>query len=84
MELLLLKVCGSVLFRQSEKTFVHLLWSVRFFFTFLNKIMFVRGKFSFLYVYIWFDVQISREKQRFKLLIVFSPIFVADKKNIFG
>ena len=46
--------------------------------------MFVRGKFSFLYVYIWFDVQISGEKQRFKLLIVFSPIFVADKKNIFG
>ena len=43
--------------------------------------MFVRGKFSFLYVYIWFDVQISGEKQRF---LVFSPIFVADKKNIFG
>ena len=36
-------------------------------------------------VIVWCDkVQIYREKQRFKMLVVLSPIFVADTKIIFG
>ena len=43
----------------------------------------VRGKFSFLYVDIWFDVTKCKfivKSSNFKLLLVFSPIFVADTK----
>ena len=47
--------------------------------------MLVRGKFSFIYVDIWFDVTKCNfffEKQQFEMLVVFSPIFVADTKAI--
>ena len=45
----------------------------------------MRGKFSFLYVDIWFDVTKCKffcGKQQFEILIVFSPIFV-DTEIIF-
>ena len=73
LESLLSKACGSFLFRQSEKT-SGILWSVWVFYTYLE-----------VMVIVWCDkVQIYREKQRFKMLVVLSPIFVADTKIIFG
>ena len=73
LESLLSKTCGSFLFRQSEKT-SGILWSVWVFYTYLE-----------VMVIVWCDkVQIYREKQRFKMLVVLSPIFVADTKIIFG
>ena len=44
------------------------------------------GKFSFLYVDIWFDVtecKFIMKNSSFKMLVVFSPIFVADTKIAF-
>ena len=46
----------------------------------------MRGKFSFLYVDIWFDVtkcKFIMRNSSFKMLDVFSPIFVADAKITF-
>ena len=46
----------------------------------------MRGKFSFLYVDIWFDVtecKFIMKNSSFKMLVVFSPIFVADTKITF-
>ena len=46
----------------------------------------MRGKFSFLYVDIWFDVMKCRfnvKDSSFKMLAVFLPIFVADTKISF-
>ena len=46
----------------------------------------MRGKFSFLYVDIWFDVtecKFIMKNSSFKILVVFSPIFVADTKITF-
>ena len=46
----------------------------------------VRDKFSFLYIDIWFDViecKFIIENSSFKMLVVFSPIFVADTKITF-
>ena len=46
----------------------------------------MRGKFSFLYVDIWFDVtecKFIMKNMSFKVLVVFSPIFVADTKITF-
>ena len=47
----------------------------------MKQILLVRGKFSFLYVDIWFDVRKSKfivKNYSFKMLVVFWPIFVAD------
>ena len=52
----------------------------------MNKILLVRGKFSFLHVDIWFDVTECRcvmKNCSFKIWVVFSPIFVADTKITF-
>ena len=54
----------------------NILWSVRVFFTFLEKK--IASKYSLQEVYI------SLEKQQFRLLVTFSLIFVADTKIIFG
>ena len=46
----------------------------------------MRGKFSFLYVDIWFDVtkcKFNVKGSSFEMLVVFSPIFVADTKITF-
>ena len=46
----------------------------------------MRDKFSFLYVDIWFSVTRFKSIMRnssFKMLVVFSPIFVADTKITF-
>ena len=46
----------------------------------------MRGKFSFLYVDIWFDVTNCKfivKNSSFEMLVMFSPTFVADKKIIF-
>ena len=46
----------------------------------------MRGKFSFLYIDIWFNVtecKFIMENSSFKMLVVFSFIFVADTKIIF-
>ena len=43
----------------------------------------MRGKFSFLYVNIWFDVSKCKfimKNSSFKILVVLSPIFVVDIK----
>ena len=43
----------------------------------------MRGKFSFLYVDIWFDVTKCKfivKNSSFEMLVVFSPIFVVDTK----
>ena len=90
LHLALVKVCGSFLFRQSKKT-LGIFWSVRVIFAFLevrrrNKYCFVRGKFSFLYAHIWFDVTKCKfivKYSSFKMLVAFSPIFVADTNITF-
>ena len=49
-------------------------------------ILLVRGKFSFLYVDIWFDVTKCKsigKNSSFKVLLMFSPVFVADTKTTF-
>ena len=74
----LLKVCGSFLVRKRVATFVCLS-----FFAFLEV---RKGKFSFLYVDIWFDVMKCKcivKNNSFEMLVVFSPIFVADTKITF-
>ena len=46
----------------------------------------VRGKHSFLHVDIWFDVtkcKFNVKDSSFEMLVVFSPIFVADSKITF-
>ena len=46
----------------------------------------MRGKFSFLYVDIWFDVTKDKfivKNSSFEMLVVFSPIFVVDTKITF-
>ena len=46
----------------------------------------MRGKFSFLYVDIWFDVTKCKfivKNSSFEMLVVFSHIFVADTKITF-
>ena len=46
----------------------------------------MRGEFSFLYVDIWFDVTkgtIILKNSSFEMLVVFSPIFVANTKITF-
>ena len=46
----------------------------------------MRGKFKFVYVDIWFDVtewKFITKNSSFKMLVMFSPIFVADTKIIF-
>ena len=43
----------------------------------------MRGKRSFLYVDIWFDVtkcEFNVKESNFEMLVAFSPIFVADSK----
>ena len=48
--------------------------------------MLVRGKFSFLYVDIWFDMiksKVTVKNISFKMLVVFLPIFVVDTKITF-
>ena len=52
----------------------------------MKQILLVRGKFSFLYVDIWFDVRKSKfivKNYSFKMLVAFWPIFVADTKITF-
>ena len=47
----------------------------------------MRGKFSFLYVDIWFDVtkcKFNVKNGSFEMLVVFSPIFVEDTKITFA
>ena len=81
MQLPLLRVCGSFLFRQSKKT-RGILWFVWVFFAFLKVRR--RNKFNFLYVDIWFGVTECKfivKNSSFELLVVFSPIFVADTKK---
>ena len=49
-------------------------------------ILLVRDKFNFLHVDIWFDVtecKFIMKNSSFKMLVVFSPIFVADTKITF-
>ena len=46
----------------------------------------MRGKFSFLYVGIWFDetkCKFNVKNSSFEMLVVFSPIFAADIKITF-
>ena len=90
LELLLLKVCGSFLFRQSEKKTSGSLWSVRVFFTFLekrrlNKYCLWEANLVF-YMNIFALIRLSAKfiKQQFKILVVLSPTFVADTKIIFA
>ena len=74
----LLKVCGSFLVRKRVVTFVCLS-----FFAFLEV---RKGKFSFLYVDIWFDVMKCKcivKNNSFEMLVVFSPIFVAETNVAF-
>ena len=74
LESLLSKTCGSFLFRQSEKT-SGILWSVWVFYTYLE-----------VMVIVWCDkMQIYRVKQRFKMLVVLSPLFFevfVNKKEV--
>ena len=52
----------------------------------MKQILLVRGKFSFLYVDICFDVTkctFTVKHSSFKMLVVFSPMFVADTKITF-
>ena len=84
-----LKVCRWFLFRQSKKT-LGIVWSVRVFSAFLevriqNK-YYLRGKFSFLYVDIWFDLTKCKfivTNIGFKMQVVLLPIFEADPKITF-
>ena len=51
-----------------------------------KKILLERGKFSFLYADIWFDVMKCKcivKNNSFEMLVVFSPVFVADTKITF-
>ena len=51
-----------------------------------KKILLERGKFSFLYVDIWFDVMKCKcivKNNSFEMFVMFSPIFVADTKITF-
>ena len=89
MQLPLLKVYGSFLFRLSEKT-RGIRSSVWVFFAFLEvrrgMKYCLRGKFSFLNVDIWFDVtkcKFIAKNSSFELLVVFPSIFVADTKITF-
>ena len=46
----------------------------------------MRGKFSFLYADIWFDVakyKFNMKDSSFEMLVVFLPIFVVDTKITF-
>ena len=46
----------------------------------------MRGKFSFLYVDVWFDMtkyKFNVKNSSFEMLVVFSPIFVVDTKITF-
>ena len=46
----------------------------------------MRGRFSFLYLDIWFNVTKCKfivKNRSFEMLVVFSPIFVADTKITF-
>ena len=48
-----------------------------------KNILLERGKFSFLYVDVWFDVMKCKcivKNNSFEMLVVFSPVFVADTK----
>ena len=90
MELLLLKVCGSFIFRQSDKT-CGIPWSVWVFFAFLevrrlNKYCLWEANLVFYRnILVWCDkVKICCEKKNIKMLVVLSPIFVADTKIMFG
>ena len=52
----------------------------------MKQILVLRGKFSFLFVDIWFYVtkyQLIMQNRSFKMLVVFSSIFVADTKITF-
>ena len=67
-----------------------ILRSVWVYFAFLEvrrqKILLERGKFSFLYVDVWFDVMKCKcivKNNSFEMLVVFSPVFVADTKITF-
>ena len=67
-----------------------ILWFVWVCFAFLEvrrqKILLERGKFSFLYVDIWFDVMKYKcivKNNSFEMLVVFSPTFMADTKITF-
>ena len=51
-----------------------------------KEILLARDKFSFPDVYVWLDVTKGKfivENSGFKMLVVFSPIFVADTKITF-
>ena len=51
-----------------------------------KSILLARGEFNFLYVDIWFDVtkcKFIMKSSSFKILVVFSSIFVTDTKITF-
>ena len=87
MQLALIKVCGSFLFRQSKKT-RGIFWSVRVISRVQKptQILLVKGKFSFPSVNIWFDVTKCKfivKYRSFKMYDAPLPIFVADIKITF-
>ena len=78
-------------FSDKVKNTCGMLWSVRVFFSIprgkkTKEILLVRGKLSFLYVDVWFDLtecKFIKKNSSFKMLVVFSPIFVVDIKITF-
>ena len=68
-----------------------MLWSVQVIFCIsrgkkTKEMLLVTGKFSFLYVDIWFDMtkcKFIMKNSSFKMLVVFSPSFVTDTKITF-
>ena len=92
LQLPLLMICGSFLFRQSKKTY-GILQSIQSMYTQhisrgekTKQILLLRRKFSFLFIDIWFDVtkyQFIMQNSSFKMLVVFSSIFVEDTKITF-
>ena len=91
LKLLLLKVYGSFLFRQTKKM-CGIFWSVWVFFAFLRVrrlskyCLWEENLVFYICIYlVWCDkLRIYREKQHFKILFVLWPIFVADMKIFFG
>ena len=85
MQLPLLKVCGAFLSKQSKKTRHTFVCSSLFCISTdknTKKNTACERQIYFVYVDIWFDLAKCKfiVKNSFKILVVFSPIFVADTK----
>ena len=89
MQLLLSKVCESLRFGQSKKTW-EVLWSVRVFFAFKEKrrpdkyYLWEENLISYMNVFsLYSKCEFNFRNSSLKTLVVFSAIFVADTKIIF-